>query len=252
MWRYVSGTYMVPKNTEEGDITSIDAWEENDAMIITWINNSIEHFISTQLKKSLGSIDSKESAKLKTCGAYIECREQQRLVQFLTALRSDFKGLRVAVPSKQFFNHHHKPYIRVGFDECSFYKQKGQLPHSSLGMSHSKWVLDSSASHHMSPDSSSFTSVFPSPSIHVMTINDTPMPLAGVGSVVTPHLSLFNVYLISNLKLNLVSEEARCLGLYLQTRSSDLRPQDGMNEEKIANLHRLSSRRKLCPNRFEA
>jgi hypothetical protein len=25
MWRYVSGTYVVPKNTEEGDTTSIDA-----------------------------------------------------------------------------------------------------------------------------------------------------------------------------------------------------------------------------------
>ena len=38
-----------------------------------------------------------ESAKLKACGAYIERREQQRLVQFLTALRSDFKGLRGSI-----------------------------------------------------------------------------------------------------------------------------------------------------------
>jgi hypothetical protein len=78
-----------------------------------------------------------------------------------------------------------------------------QLPHSSSGMSHSEWVLDSDASHHMSPDSSSFTSVSPSPSIPVMTVDGTLMPLAGVGSVVTPHLSLPNVYLILNLKLNL-------------------------------------------------
>ena len=105
-----------------------------------------------------------ESVELKACGAYIECREQQRLVQFLTALRSDFKGLRgsilhrsplpsvdsvvsellaeeirlqsyskkgilsasnlsvLAVPSKPFSNHQNKPYIRVGFDECSFCK----------------------------------------------------------------------------------------------------------------------------------
>jgi hypothetical protein len=35
-----------------------------------------------------------ESVELKACGAYIEHREQQRLVQFLTALHSDFKGLR--------------------------------------------------------------------------------------------------------------------------------------------------------------
>ena len=72
-------------------------------------------------------------------------------------------------------------------------------------MSHSEWVLDSGASHHMSPDSSSFTSVSSLSSIPVMTADGTPMPLAGVGSVITPHLSLPNVYLIPNLKLNLAS-----------------------------------------------
>jgi hypothetical protein len=86
------------------------------------------------------------------------------LIQFLTALRNDFEGLRgsillrspllsidsvvsellaeeirlqsysekeilfasnpsvLAVPSKPFSNHQNKPYTRVGFDECSFYK----------------------------------------------------------------------------------------------------------------------------------
>jgi len=68
----------------------------------------------------------------------------------------------------------------------------GQLPHSSLGMSH-----------HMSPDSSSFTYVSPSPSIPVIIVDDTLMPLAGGGSVVTPHLYFPNVYLILKLKLNL-------------------------------------------------
>ncbi|XP_061949876.1 uncharacterized protein LOC133673190 isoform X2 [Populus nigra] len=107
-----------------------------------------------------------ELAELKACGAYIERREQQRLVQFLIALRSDFEGLRailhrsplpsvdsvvsellaeeirlqsysekgilsasnpsvLAVPSKSFSNHQNKPSTRVGFDECSFCKQKG-------------------------------------------------------------------------------------------------------------------------------
>ena len=89
------------------------------------------------------------------------------MVWFLTALRSDFKGLRgsilhrsplpsidsivnellveeiclqsyskkgiisasnpyvLIVPSNPFSNHQNKPYIRVGFDECSFCKQKG-------------------------------------------------------------------------------------------------------------------------------
>jgi len=70
-------------------------------------------------------------------------------------------------------------------------------------MSHSEWVLDSGASHHMSSDSSSFTSVSSLSSILVMNTDDTPMPLVGVGSVVTPHLSLLNDYLNPKLKLNL-------------------------------------------------
>jgi hypothetical protein len=41
--------------------------------------------------------------------------------------------------------------------------------------------------------------------IHIMTVDDTLMPLAGVDSVVTFHLSLLNVYLILKLRLNLAS-----------------------------------------------
>ena len=51
MWEYVSGTYVVPKNTEEGDVALIDAWEANNTKIITWINNFVEHSIGTQLAK---------------------------------------------------------------------------------------------------------------------------------------------------------------------------------------------------------
>ena len=51
MWGYVSGTYMIPKNIEEGDVVLIDTWEANNTMIITWINNSVEHSISMQLAK---------------------------------------------------------------------------------------------------------------------------------------------------------------------------------------------------------
>ena len=65
----------------------------------------------------------------------------------------------------------------------------GQLSHSFLGMSYYEWVLDSGASHHMSSDSSSFTFMSYLPFIPVMTVDGTLMPLAGVGSVVTPYLS---------------------------------------------------------------
>jgi hypothetical protein len=72
-------------------------------------------------------------------------------------------------------------------------------------MSHSKWILDFGASHHISSDSSSFTHVSLSFFIHIMIVDDTLMPLAGVNSVVTLHLSLLNVYLILKLRLNLAS-----------------------------------------------
>ena len=51
MWRYVSGTYVIPKNTEEEDVVLIETWEANNAKIITWIHNSVEHSIGTQLAK---------------------------------------------------------------------------------------------------------------------------------------------------------------------------------------------------------
>ena len=51
MWEYVSGTYTVPKNTKEGDVALIDAWEAYNAKIITWINNFVKHSIGTQLAK---------------------------------------------------------------------------------------------------------------------------------------------------------------------------------------------------------
>ena len=62
----------------------------------------------------------------------------------------------------------------------------------------------------MSPDSLSFTSMSPLSSILVMTTDGTPMPLTGVGSVVTPHLSLHNAYLIPKIKLNFASVGQKC------------------------------------------
>jgi hypothetical protein len=47
MWGYVSRTYVIPKNTEEGVVVLIDTWEANNTKIITWINNSVEHSIGT-------------------------------------------------------------------------------------------------------------------------------------------------------------------------------------------------------------
>jgi translation initiation factor IF-1 len=47
IWGYISGTYVIPKNTEEGDVVLIDIWEVNNANIIIWINNFVKHSIGT-------------------------------------------------------------------------------------------------------------------------------------------------------------------------------------------------------------
>ena len=57
----------------------------------------------------------------------------------------------------------------------------------------------------MSLDSSYFTSMSHPSSIPVMNADGTHMPLVGVCSIITPNLSLFNLYHIPNLTLNLAS-----------------------------------------------
>ena len=57
------------------------------------------------------------------------------------------------------------------------------LSSGSSSMSSSVWVLDFGAFNHMSPYSSSFISLCPTAFVFVMIADDTPMPLAGVGSV---------------------------------------------------------------------
>jgi len=54
----------------------------------------------------------------------------------------------------------------------------------------------------MSLDYLYFAFVSPSPSIPVMIVDGTPIPLVSIGSIITPHLSLCNVYLIPKLTLN--------------------------------------------------
>jgi hypothetical protein len=41
IWGYVSGTYVIPRNTDEGNVGLIDACEVNNAKIIVWINNFV-------------------------------------------------------------------------------------------------------------------------------------------------------------------------------------------------------------------
>jgi hypothetical protein len=67
-----------------------------------------------------------------------------------------------------------------------------------------------------------------------MTADGTPMPLAGVGSVVTLHLSLPNVYLIPNLKLNLASVGQICdFGDYLVMFSGSFCCVQEMQSQKL-------------------
>ena len=69
---------------------------ENNKRALHQKNMSIPEFYSvmTDLWDQLALT---ELTELKACGAYIERKEQQRLVQFLIALHSDFEGLRGSI-----------------------------------------------------------------------------------------------------------------------------------------------------------
>ena len=76
------------------------------------------------------------------------------------------------------------------------------------------WVLDFSASHYMSLDSLSFTSLSPMSYMSVMIADGTPISLANVGFLITSHLSFSTIYHILNLTLNLVSIGQLCDSSY--------------------------------------
>ena len=90
------------------------------------------------------------------------------------------------------------------------------MSHSGLsssntsGIPSSLWILDSGASHHMSPHFSSFASLSSRTPVSVMSASATPMSVEGVGSIVTPYISLTDVYYIPTLALNLASVSQLC------------------------------------------
>ena len=86
----------------------------------------------------------------------------------------------------------------------------GSVSSSTSGIPSSLWILDSGASHHMSPHLSSFGSLSPISPISVMSASAVPMSVEGVGSVTTPHIVLSDVYYIPKLALNLVSVSQLC------------------------------------------
>ena len=102
------------------------------------------------------------------------------------------------------------------------------MPHSGLsssspsGIPSSFWILDSGASNHMSPHRSSFISLLPRSPIYVLSASASSMQVEGVGSVVTPKISLNNVFYIPDLALNLVSVSQLCKSGYWVFFSYDL------------------------------
>ncbi|KAL5767968.1 hypothetical protein ACOSP7_014549 [Xanthoceras sorbifolium] len=115
-----------------------------------------------------------------------------------------------------------------------------QSPPSTSGMFSSVWVLDLGVSHHMSPNSKFFVSLCPVSFTSVTTADSTPMPLAGVGLVVTSQLSLSNVYHIPKLTMNLVSVSQLCdYGYSISFTSTSCHVQD-LQSKKLIGIGRRS------------
>ena len=108
------------------------------------------------------------------------------------------------------------------------------------GIPSSLWILDSGASHHMSPHLISFASLSPGSHASVMSASSTPMPVEGVGSVVTPHIYLSDVYYIPTLALNLASVSQLCkTGYWVFFSDSLCCVQDPRSRKVIGIGHKL-------------
>ncbi|KAI3790883.1 hypothetical protein L2E82_04280 [Cichorium intybus] len=81
---------------------------------------------------------------------------------------------------------------------------------NTSGIPSSLLILDSGASHHMAPYLSSFSSLSPRSPVSVMSASAIPMSVEGVGSIVTPYISLTDVYYIPTPALNLASLSQVC------------------------------------------
>ena len=198
LWGYVSGTFVKPRDEKvENYMKLVDVWESDNSKIITWINNSVKHKQFPQQRPP-----------------FIHPPSQQHQQQW--SLRPPNPNAAMATPSldpsmlEQF-----QKFLAAQPHAMSVSSLIGLSSSCSSGTSPILWVLDSGASHHMSPDLSSFVSLSHYSSVSVLTADGTPMPLAGCGSIVTPCLSLPDVYYIPKLTINLVSVSQLCESGYL-------------------------------------
>jgi hypothetical protein len=90
------------------------------------------------------------------------------------------------------------------------------------------WYFDSACCNHMSPNSQLFSSVIPTTHAPlIQTANSSHITASHTGSVSTPTLSQFDIYLIPNLTLNLISVGQLCeLGFDLWFDFSGCRVRD--------------------------
>lgn len=86
----------------------------------------------------------------------------------------------------------------------------GPTSSGTSGIPSSLSILDSGATHHMTPHLSSFTSLSHVSSISVMSASDASMLVEGVGFVSISHDTLPNVYYIPKLTLNVASVSQLC------------------------------------------
>lgn len=102
----------------------------------------------------------------------------------------------------------------------------------------SSWIFDSSVSKRMSSNSKFFNAFRLNPSLSVMTVDVTPLPLAGVDCVNTPNLSLSDVYCVPTLTLNLIFISQLYDSRYLVQFSSIDCHMQGPQSQKLIEIDR--------------
>ncbi|XP_068663021.1 uncharacterized protein [Aristolochia californica] len=103
-----------------------------------------------------------------------------------------------------------------------------------------KWILDSGATHHMTPHLSLLHDCAqPSHPVNIQVANGSPMPLASVGTVTHPTWSLSDVFHVPHLAVNLLSiGKLTDLGLTITFASDHCLIQDSKSGKQIGIGHR--------------
>uniref|UniRef100_A0A2N9HZH5 Retrovirus-related Pol polyprotein from transposon TNT 1-94-like beta-barrel domain-containing protein n=1 Tax=Fagus sylvatica TaxID=28930 RepID=A0A2N9HZH5_FAGSY len=141
------------------------------------------------------------------------------------------------------------PVVIVSQLESMFHPYMSQpSPTFSVTSGDKSWLLDSACCNHMTPHASHFSQKTPlAPSPIIYTADSSHMSVSHIGTISSPDLTIPNIYLVSKLFLNLLSNGQLCelgLDLYFSNRGVDV--QDPLTSKLLGIGRKIGCLFELC------